>query len=235
VGAYSPSPDEQPVDESWPTHGIATSSYSRQKAYVERLLDVFEARHPIVRVVRLRPALVFQGPAAAEIRRLFLGHLVPRRRPAVLPSVHGLRFQAVHADDVGVAYARAVGGSVRGPFNVAADPVLDLAQVARALGARPVAVPSAVLRAAAGASWRLHLQPTDPGWVDLALRSPLLDTTRARQELGWTPTRSSLDAVTELVEGLADHRAGDTPPLASDAELAVVAAHAASPFRHDPA
>jgi UDP-glucose 4-epimerase len=33
VGAYSPGhPDGTPVDESWPTHGIATSAYSREKA-----------------------------------------------------------------------------------------------------------------------------------------------------------------------------------------------------------
>ncbi len=39
VGAYSPRTSEQPVDESWPTHGVPTAAYSREKAYVERTLN----------------------------------------------------------------------------------------------------------------------------------------------------------------------------------------------------
>ncbi|MBW3605096.1 MAG: NAD-dependent epimerase/dehydratase family protein [Actinobacteria bacterium] len=85
VGAYSPRHNDDPVDESWPTHGVATSSYGRQKAYVERMLDDFEARHPAVRVVRLRPGLIFQAEAAASQRRNFAGPLLPRAllRPTV--------------------------------------------------------------------------------------------------------------------------------------------------------
>ena len=49
VGAYSPGPKDRAVDESWPTGGIKTSFYSRHKAEVEQLLDVFEAEHPEVR------------------------------------------------------------------------------------------------------------------------------------------------------------------------------------------
>lgn len=89
VGAYSPGPsDGSRVDESWPTHGIGTSSYSRAKAYTERLLDAFELRHPAVRVVRLRPALIFKAGAAPRVRRLFLGPLFPRSatRPAPGPG-----------------------------------------------------------------------------------------------------------------------------------------------------
>ena len=50
VGAYSPGPKDRQVDEGWPTHGVTTSSYSRDKAYQERLLDLFERDHPEVRV-----------------------------------------------------------------------------------------------------------------------------------------------------------------------------------------
>src|SRR4051794_6539171 len=77
VGAYSPGPKDRAVDESWPTHGIASSFYSRHKAAVERILDSFEAAHPGVRVVRLRPGLIFQREAASEIRRYFVGPFLP--------------------------------------------------------------------------------------------------------------------------------------------------------------
>src|SRR5918999_2713539 len=50
VGAYSPGPKDRRVDESWPTHGVPTSGYTREKAYVERVLDTFEHEHPQTRV-----------------------------------------------------------------------------------------------------------------------------------------------------------------------------------------
>src|SRR3954454_7870091 len=73
VGAYSRGPKDRLVDESWPTDGIPTSFYSRHKAETERLLDRFEAEHPDVRTVRLRPGLIFKREAAEGIRRLFAG------------------------------------------------------------------------------------------------------------------------------------------------------------------
>jgi UDP-glucose 4-epimerase len=218
VGAYSPGPKDRQVDESWPTHGVTTSSYSRDKAYQERLLDLFERDHPQARVVRLRPALTFKREAASEIRRFFLGPLVPgslARADAipVVPKVKRLRTQAVHADDVAQAYRLAVVGDARGPFNLAVDPVLDADAVAALLDARRVRVPAGLLKAGAAATWRLHLQPVSPGWLDLALQSPLLDAGRARAELGWRPRRDATETLQELLAGLREGAGGPTPPL----------------------
>ncbi len=221
VGAYSTGPKDHPVGESWPTDGVATSSYSRQKAYVERLLDAFECRNPAVRLVRIRPGLVFQARAATEIRRYFAGPLLPGfvlkpGRVPVFPNIPGLVTQIVHAEDLAQAYVRATLGEVRGAFNVAADPPLDTAAMAAALGARPVTVPFAVARAAANLTWHLRLQPTAAGWLDLARAAPLMDIDRAHRELGWFSTRSAPDVVRELFAGMASGAGGATPPLAAD-------------------
>jgi UDP-glucose 4-epimerase len=218
VGAYSPGPKDRRVDESWPTAGIASSFYARHKAEVERLLDEFEQRHPSVRVVRLRPGLVFKREAASGIRRLFAGPFLPaplirKELIPVVPAMSRLRFQAVHSHDVGDAYRRAVVRSVAGTFNLAAEPVLDPDVLGRALGARPVPIRPGLLRAAAALSFRLHLQPSEPGWLDMALAVPLMDTTRAREELGWEPRHSSIDALTELLEGMRTSAGVGTPPL----------------------
>ncbi|MDF2492936.1 MAG: epimerase [Microbacterium sp.] len=128
VGAYSFGPKGERVDESWPTGGIATSQYSRQKAANERALDRFEAQHPGVLVTRVRPGLVFQASAGAEQRRLFLGRLIPVEvlqwwRPPVLPFPSLGIFQAVHADDLADAFWRIIDRRVGGGFNIAAEPV----------------------------------------------------------------------------------------------------------------
>lgn len=221
VGAYSPGPKHEPIDESWPTDGISTSFYSRHKAEVERLLDRFEEEHADVRVVRLRPGLIFKREAASGIRRLFAGPLLPGFlvRPHLLPLLplpDRLVFQAVHSYDVGEAYRLAATGQARGAFNIAADPVLDPSVLARHFGARRVSLPGGVLRRAADVTWRLRLQPSPAGWVDMALQCPVMSTDRARETLGWTPRRTSLEALDDLLAGLRHGDGVPTPPLDPD-------------------
>ena len=219
VGAYSRGPKDRLVDESWPTDGISSSFYSRHKAAVERDLDRLAADQPGLRIVRLRPGLIFQRSAATEIRRLFAGPLLPgallRSRLAPFsPAVPGLRFQAVHSDDVADAYRRAVLSDVSGAFNVAADPVIGADELALLLDARTVRVPSGAVRRAAAVTFALRLQPAEPGWVDMALGVPLMSTDRVRGELGWSPRWSSLAAIGELVSGMRDGAEDQTAPLA---------------------
>jgi UDP-glucose 4-epimerase len=219
IGAYAPGPKDRGVDESWPTTGIGSSFYARHKAEVERLLDRFEDEHPDTRVVRLRPGLIFKREAASGIRRLFAGPLLPnvlvqRRLIPVVPAHPRLVFQAVHSYDAGDAYRLAiVTGDARGAYNIAADPVLDPDELARTLGARALRVPGGLLRGAAAATFRLRLQPSEPGWVDMAFAVPVMDTTRARTELGWQPKRSSSEALLDLLAGMREGAGLETPPL----------------------
>jgi nucleoside-diphosphate-sugar epimerase len=220
VGAYSPGPKDRAVGEAWPTGGIQTSFYSRDKAEVERLLDRFERDHPRVRVVRLRPSLIFQRAMGTEVKRLFTGRWVPHRlvtaeRIPFVPELPRLRFQATHSDDVADAYRRAIVGDVRGAFNVAADPVLDADALAQLLGARKVRVPERLARGVVAATWRARLQPTPEGWLDMALQTPLLDSSRIRRELGWAARVSAGDALLEVLRGFHDGAGLPTPPLAA--------------------
>jgi len=218
VGAYSPGPKDRPIDESWPTHGQPTAAYTREKAYLERVLDTFEREHPDRRVVRLRPGFIFKREAASQQRRLGIGPLLPHRlvRPdliPVLPDLPGLRFQALHSLDVGEAYRLAAIRPVRGAFNLAAEPVLDMSRLARLLDARTIRVPTRGVRAALAAAWHLHLVPASPQLLDAVLQLPIMDVGRARDELGWVPRHSSLDAVAEFLDGLREGAGMNTPPL----------------------
>lgn len=219
IGAYSAGPKDDFIGESWPVEGIPTSFYSRHKARVESMLDSFGRDHPDVRVVRLRKALIFKAGAASEVRRLFLGPFFPSAllNPKLIPlfpDIEGVRVQAVHSLDVGEAYRLALFSEASGPFNIAAEPVVEPARIARLLGARPVKVSPGVVRAAASATWKAHLQPTPPGWLDLALACPLMDVSRARTEIGWEPRFTAEDAVMDLLQGLRRSQGLPTPPLA---------------------
>lgn len=220
LGIYAPNSSALPVTESWPTTGQPSSTYSRHKVAVETLLDQFERFQPGTAVARFRPTVVVQREAAYEIRSLYLGPWVPRavlrglrgRMLPILPLPRDLSLQFVHADDVGDAVVRLMQQRARGSFNVASD-VLDHTALADLVGARAVGVSPPLMRAVVVALHRLHMVAVTPGWYDVATRTPLMDTAKARRELDWSPTRTSTDAALELLDGLADGVVGPSAAL----------------------
>jgi UDP-glucose 4-epimerase len=223
VGAYSPGPKDRPVDESWPTHGWPAAAYAREKAYLERVLDVFQRDHPSVRVVRMRPGFIFKRESATQQRRLFAGPFLPHRliRPGwvpFVPDIPGLRIQALHSEDAGQAYRLAVTRPVSGPFNLAAEPPVGPATLAELLTTRLVPVSPWLARTAMAAGWHLRLIPASPGLMEMALQIPLMDTARARAELGWEPRHTAVQAIRDLVYGMQGGAGMATPPLEPESE-----------------
>ncbi|WP_034620378.1 NAD-dependent epimerase/dehydratase family protein [Cellulomonas sp. URHE0023] len=214
VGAYSPAPDDVPRSEAWATDGVRSSSYSVDKAEVERLLDDV----PDLAVARLRTALVFQGSAGQEIARYFLGPWAPKRalrgHLGALPWPAGLRLQAVHASDVAAAYREAVVRRAQGAFNIAGPGVLRGQDVADVVArGRFHEVPPTAVRPLLTAGWHARVVPVGPGWLDMALAAPLLDTARATRELDFRPQWSARDALRDLVGGIAAGAGTASPPL----------------------
>ncbi|MEJ7708061.1 MAG: NAD-dependent epimerase/dehydratase family protein [Nocardioidaceae bacterium] len=218
VAAYSPRESDEAVDESWPTHGTSAAAYAREKAYVERLLDAFEARVPQCQVARLRPAFVFHRRAATQQRRLFMGPLIPGSllRPGLiplLPTPQGLILQTVHSDDAARAFAAALMASTSGAYNVCADGVLLPDDIAQLLDAKVTSVPPRLVRAGLKAAWLARTVPAAPELLDALLAVPMMSNDKAKAEWGWSPQVSAADAVQAFFEGA---RAGDgypTPPL----------------------
>ncbi|MFE6971282.1 NAD-dependent epimerase/dehydratase family protein [Isoptericola sp. NPDC057653] len=226
-GVYSPGPaDGSPVAEDWPRRGVPTSPYSVQKVAVERMLDEYAAGYPQLVVTRVRPALMLQREAGAELGRYFLGplgtralRLAAKRAPegALLPAVpapDGLRLQVMHTDDAADAYRAVVVGRHPGAFNLAPEGWLtgdDLAEVLA--GGRKVAVSQDTARTGLSVASRLHLAPIDVGWFDMARADVVLDATRARELLRWAPTHDPRDVLRETVEGVIAGTGAGSPPL----------------------
>ncbi|SFF12711.1 NAD-dependent epimerase/dehydratase family protein [Blastococcus tunisiensis] len=206
VAAYGFHPDNpERIDEQWPTRPAARLFYAQEKAELEELLDAEAGRHPELALFLLRPPVVLgpnviggkdvlPGPLAPLGRKLF-GR--PRRLPVPVPVlVPELPLQFVHEEDVGRALVQCiVGAGPPGAYNIAGDGVLTAADVAREFGALPIGLPPAPAQAAARAFSRLPFLPPAAEWVEAAARPAIMDTTKAREQLGWRPRYTGLEAL----------------------------------------
>jgi UDP-glucose 4-epimerase len=203
-----------PLREDMPPRGTEAHAYSHQKAAVEGVLAESMKGHDDTAAYVFRPCVVAGPEAPALIDQMPYLRLqervpdpvlrglakVPGAKP-VLPD-HGVPFQLVHHDDVAHALIAAVLGRGRpGIYNLAGDGTVTPSDLAAALGWHSVRVPKAAVDAAAGALKRLPAFEVEAGWLEALRTSMVMDTTRAHEELGWTPAYDSRATLETLVAG----------------------------------
>jgi nucleoside-diphosphate-sugar epimerase len=213
VAAYGFHPDNPvPMSEEWPVRPAHRLFYAREKAEIERALREEAALRPGVELYVLRPSAVV-GPHAVGAKDVLPGPLAPLGRrlasqggrlPVPLPAlVPALPFQLVHEDDVGQALLACVlGAGPPGAYNIAADDVLTATDVARELGFVALPLPAEPVQAAARALAALPgalFQPPATEWVEAAAQPAIMDTAKARRELGWSPRFTGREALRDTL------------------------------------
>jgi nucleoside-diphosphate-sugar epimerase len=196
------------ITEEWATRPAAHLAYAQEKAELERLLARESIAHPELDLYILRPPIVL-GPHAIGGKSSLADRLLPigrraaalgRRMPVHLPVVvPDLPLQLIHEDDVGSAFVQCiVGAGPPGAYNIAADDTVSGADVARELGLFPLAVSprpfQRLARLAAGVPVPRGAPPV-ASWAESVGNPPIIDTTKARKELGWTPRFSAVEAL----------------------------------------
>ena len=205
--------DDNPAEltEDWPVRPAARLFYAQQKAELERLLNDEAAAHPGLALYLLRPSIVV-GPHTVGAKDLLPGPLAPLGRllasdlagfrfPLPLPvAVPTLPMQLVHEEDVGRALLQCVvAAGPPGPYNIAADGIITPADIARELGLIALPLPSGPVRAVARALAALPVLPAFAEWSEAATRPAIMDTSRARKKLGWTPRFTALEALQDTL------------------------------------
>lgn len=211
VAAYGYHPDNPvPLTEDVPTRGSAEHYYSAQKSACEALLAEITADSPI-EVFVLRPCIV-AGPSATALADAMPWNRLPGPVRAVVGAVPVLKpvvpdpgypLQLVHHDDVASAIAlAATTPAPPGAYNLAGDGTVTVSDVARALGGRPVRVPALAATAASAAISRVPQVPSMLEWLHAGRTSVVMDTTKARTQLGWRPLHSSAETLAALASSL---------------------------------
>jgi len=235
VAAYGYHADNPvPLTEDVPARGSAEHYYSAQKAACEALLAKAVAGTRMQPYV-LRPCIVAGPDARALIeslqwlplavgwpgagRNALAGLIarVPGLRP-VIPDP-GLPVQLVHHDDVAAATRAAViGAGPPGCYNLAADGAVTITDLASAAGAYGVPVPHALAAAASQLMTALPWVPAQAEWVHTARYPMLMDTSRARRDLGWNPQYTAAQALASMAGGFQSGYGTEAPADKSPTE-----------------
>jgi nucleoside-diphosphate-sugar epimerase len=210
VAAYGWHDDNpETIGEDWPTRPASRLFYAQEKAELEELLHEEARRHPELALFLLRPPIVL-GPNVVGGKELLPGPLAPlgrtlferpRKLPVPVPVVvPELPLQFIHEEDVGRALLQCiVAAGPPGAYNIAGDGVLTAADVAREFGAVPIPVPPGPAQAAARAFVKLPFLPPVGEWVEAASRPSIMDTTKAKEQLGWHPRYTGLEALRDTL------------------------------------
>ena len=114
-----------------------------------------------------------------------------------------MQLQFIHEADVGQALLQCVlAAGPPGAYNIAGDGVLTGADVARELGLSPIKIPARLVQSAARAAAAI---PRPPGvspavdWVEAVAHPSIMDTAKAKRELGWEPRYTALEALRDTL------------------------------------
>jgi nucleoside-diphosphate-sugar epimerase len=194
------------MTEDWPVRPAARLFYAKEKATLERLLAERAAGSTGPALYLLRPSIVL-GPHAVGAKGLLPGLLVPLARwagrspvrvPVLTPE---LPVQLVHEADVGQALRQCVvAAGPPGAYNIAADGILTASDIARELGMLPLPISPAAAHVTARLIAALPFLPPVAQWVEVASHPAIMDTTRAKRDLGWVPQFTALETLRDTLE-----------------------------------
>jgi UDP-glucose 4-epimerase len=180
------------LGEDRPLRGLHNTPFVSDKIEVEQQVARFSQAHPASTVTVLRLAALL-GPSVRN-------YVVRWFSRTFVPTVLGYDplVQFVHEVDALSALRLAIVRDVPGTFNIASSGVLPLSTVIRLSGGLSFPLPYTALRRLSGLLWSVHLSDAPPAFVALLRHLCVVDTTRARQYLGFQPDFSTRDAVLDF-------------------------------------
>jgi UDP-glucose 4-epimerase len=198
TAVYGSSPrDPALFDESMTPKDLPSGGYAKDAAEIEGYLRGFARRRPDVSVTVLRFAN-FIGP---RIDTVFTRYFALPVVPTVLG--YDARVQLLHEEDGLAVLEMAASENRPGVFNVAADGVLLLSQAIRRAGRIPVPVPSPAVGPLSRLFRGARLVDFSPEQMRLLNFGRVVDNRRLREQFGFTPRWTTVQAFDDFVRGRA--------------------------------
>ncbi|HEX9376257.1 MAG TPA: SDR family oxidoreductase [Actinomycetota bacterium] len=196
TAVYGADPRDPAVfTESDQSRTVPRSGLMKDAVELERYARDFGRRRPDVDVTILRFANFIGPDIETTLTRYFS---LP-----VVPTAMGYdpRIQLIHEDDAHEALRRSVREDHPGIFNVAADGVVYLSQAVRLMGRPPIPVILPLATPLANLLKRAGRVDFATDQLQFLLYGRVVDTTRLKEDFGFTPEHTTREAVEDFVVG----------------------------------
>jgi UDP-glucose 4-epimerase len=195
ANVYGPRPDNpQFLTEDAPLLGGASFSEIRDLVEIDMLAQSFFWKMPETETVILRPVHIL-----GTVRNAPSNYL----RLPVVPTLLGFdpMIQVVHEEDTVRAIELALRPGVRGIFNVAGPAPVQLSRVIKATGRPSLPIPHPLAATMLSPLWRLRVASFPAPELDHIRYVCMVDDRRARETLGYAPTKSLEETVCAVDDG----------------------------------
>ena len=188
--------DDNPawLTEDMPLRGNESFAYSHHKRLVEEMLAQFRQTHPQLQQTVLRIGTILGERVNNQITALF--------EKSRLLAVQGSDspFVFIWDEDVTGAIVHALSGQApSGCFNLAGDGALTIFEIAQRLNKRTRVLPAWLLKTALWLGSRLGLSRYGPEQLDFLRYRPVLLNTELKTHFGFTPQKTSAQALDALI------------------------------------
>lgn len=178
------------LTENMPLRGNESFAYSHHKRLVEEMLAQYRQSHPELQQTVLRIGTILGERVNNQITALF-------EKPRLL-AVQGSDspFVFIWDEDVTGAIVHALSGQApSGCFNLAGDGALTIFEIAQRLNKSTRVLPAWLLQSALWLGSRLGLSRYGPEQLDFLRYRPVLLNTALKTQFGYTPTKTSAQAL----------------------------------------
>jgi len=186
--AYGYHPDNPvPLREDDALRGNPEFAYADHKRLVEEMLKAHRKEHPELTQLVFRPGTILGEHVANPITDMFNRPVVIGVRGSAAP------FVMVWDTDVAECVVKGVRERRSGIFNLSGDGSITLAEMARSLDKRYIALPSWLLRGVLRVLKTLRLTKLGPEQVRFLRYRPVLANDRLKEDFGFTPSMTSAE------------------------------------------
>jgi UDP-glucose 4-epimerase len=195
-GYYPDNPDW--IVESDALRGNQAFAYSHHKRLVEEMLAEYRQHSPQLKQTILRIGTILGERVDNQITALF-------EKPRLI-AIRGSESPFVFIWDMDVtgAILHALQTRKAGCFNLAGDGALPLSEIAAKLGKPLLSLPASLLKTALKIGHTLGVSRYGPEQLDFLRYRPVLLNTALKTEFGYTPTKTSREALHDFIAARAN-------------------------------
>jgi UDP-glucose 4-epimerase len=196
ANVYGPAPDNPNfLPEETPLMGASRFSGVRDLIELDMYAQSFMWKHPEIETVILRPVHIV-GPTVRNAPANYLR--LPR--PVTVLGFDPM-IQLIHEEDVCRALALALRPGVRGIYNITGPGEVPLSAALTELGRKPIPVPHFLVRSMIRQLFGARITSFPAEEIDHIQYLCMVDGSRARRELGWSPSHALRDTIRSVLNG----------------------------------